>query len=84
MDNSKGGNILNRWSGRPYSVEILEKRKKLAIWQHRDQFLNAFRANQVLALVAQTGSGKSTQVISLFSLTLHVTITDHNITDLIL
>ncbi|CAL5210338.1 unnamed protein product [Lathyrus oleraceus] len=62
MENSKVANILNRWSGRPYSVEILEKRKKLAIWQHRDQFLNAFRTNQVLALVAQTGSGKSTQI----------------------
>ncbi|CAL5210339.1 unnamed protein product [Lathyrus oleraceus] len=62
MENSNGGNILNRWSGKPYSVEILEKRKKLAIWQHKDQFLNAFRANQVLALVAQTGSGKSTQI----------------------
>ncbi|KAI5402077.1 probable pre-mRNA-splicing factor ATP-dependent RNA helicase DEAH3 [Lathyrus oleraceus] len=72
MENSKVANILNRWSGRPYSVEILEKRKKLAIWQHRDQFLNAFRANQVLALVAQTGSGKSTQVISLYFLALHI------------
>jgi pre-mRNA-splicing factor ATP-dependent RNA helicase DHX15/PRP43 len=57
MANSNGVNI-NRWTGQPY----LEKRKKLPIWQHRDEFLNAFRANQVLALVAQTGSGKSTQV----------------------
>ncbi|KAL5066653.1 hypothetical protein RYX36_017540 [Vicia faba] len=64
MENSNGANI-HRWSGKPYSekcIKILEKRKKLAIWQHRDEFLNAFRANQVLALVAQTGSGKSTQI----------------------
>jgi HrpA-like RNA helicase len=57
MANSNGDNI-NQWTGQPYP----EKRKKLPIWQHRDEFLNAFRANQVLALVAQTGSGKSTQV----------------------
>ncbi|XP_045831537.1 probable pre-mRNA-splicing factor ATP-dependent RNA helicase DEAH3 [Trifolium pratense] len=57
MANSNGGNI-NQWTGQPYS----EKRKNLAVWQHRDEFLNAFRANQVLALVAQTGSGKSTQI----------------------
>ncbi|KAL5066651.1 hypothetical protein RYX36_017538 [Vicia faba] len=64
MENSNGANI-HRWSGKPCSekcIKILEKRKKLAIWQHRDEFLNAFRANQVLALVAQTGSGKSTQI----------------------
>jgi HrpA-like RNA helicase len=61
MANSNGDNI-NQWTGQPYP----EKRKKLPIWQHRDEFLNAFRANQVLALVAQTGSGKSTQVINSF------------------
>ncbi|XP_058774205.1 probable pre-mRNA-splicing factor ATP-dependent RNA helicase DEAH3 [Vicia villosa] len=64
MEILNGANI-NRWTRKPYSekcIKILEKRKMLAIWQHRDEFLNAFRANQVLALVAQTGSGKSTQI----------------------
>ncbi|KAG1365319.1 putative pre-mRNA-splicing factor ATP-dependent RNA helicase DEAH2 [Cocos nucifera] len=56
---------INRWSGRPYSAryyEILEKRKTLPVWQQKDEFLRALKANQTLILVGETGSGKTTQI----------------------
>ena len=37
-------------------------RKKLPIWQHRTEIVDRLRANDVLLLVGETGSGKSTQV----------------------
>jgi pre-mRNA-splicing factor ATP-dependent RNA helicase DHX15/PRP43 len=56
---------INPYTGRPYSAkyyEILEKRKTLPIWEHKDTFLKMFRENQVLILQGETGSGKTTQV----------------------
>ncbi|KAJ0979962.1 hypothetical protein J5N97_015436 [Dioscorea zingiberensis] len=56
---------MNRWTGMPYSVryfEILEKRKTLPVWLQKDEFLEALMANQILILVGETGSGKTTQI----------------------
>jgi pre-mRNA-splicing factor ATP-dependent RNA helicase DHX15/PRP43 len=56
---------INPYTGRPYSAkyyEILEKRKSLPIWEHKETFLKMFKENQVLILQGETGSGKTTQV----------------------
>ncbi|XP_024633880.1 probable pre-mRNA-splicing factor ATP-dependent RNA helicase DEAH2 [Medicago truncatula] len=55
----------NRWNGKPYSpsyFEILEKRKTLPVWHQKDDFLQFFKDNQILILVGETGSGKTTQI----------------------
>lgn len=54
-------------SPRPRGTEdaaLLKTRKELPIWQHRVQIQEALRGskNDVLVLVGETGSGKSTQV----------------------
>jgi pre-mRNA-splicing factor ATP-dependent RNA helicase DHX16 len=41
---------------------ILEGRKKLPIFPYREQFLEAVRDHQVLVVVGETGSGKTTQL----------------------
>lgn len=56
---------INRWNGRPYSqrfFEILEKRKSLPVWQQKEEFLSVLKDNQILILVGETGSGKTTQI----------------------
>lgn len=58
-------NLINRWTGKPYSqryYEILEKRKTLPVWHQKEEFLQALKASQSLILVGETGSGKTTQV----------------------
>ncbi|CAO1636107.1 unnamed protein product [Sympodiomycopsis kandeliae] len=50
---------------RPYSQKykgILEKRKALPVFAHVDDFLQKFQDNQVLVMVGETGSGKTTQI----------------------
>lgn len=41
---------------------LLESRKKLPIWPHIDEIRQRVRENDVLLLVGETGSGKSTQI----------------------
>lgn len=41
---------------------IDETRKSLPVYKHRDQLLDAIRENQVLIVVGETGSGKTTQL----------------------
>lgn len=41
---------------------IEETRKSLPIYQYRDELLQAIKDNQVLIVVAETGSGKTTQL----------------------
>ncbi len=41
---------------------ILAQRRKLPVWEYRDQFLDMLIKNQSMVLVGETGSGKTTQV----------------------
>ncbi|KAK3059637.1 hypothetical protein LTS18_010379, partial [Coniosporium uncinatum] len=43
-------------------VALLETRKKLPIWSHAEEIRQSLRSNDVMLLVGETGSGKSTQV----------------------
>ena len=65
MNSGTGNASINRWNGRPYSqrfFEILEKRKSLPVWQQKEEFLQVLNNNQIIILVGETGSGKTTQV----------------------
>merc|ERR1719329_338065 len=42
--------------------EIFEKRRKLPAWDARKDFLKLIKRNQVVVLVGETGSGKTTQL----------------------
>lgn len=42
--------------------KILEGRKKLPVYPYREEFLAAVKDHQILVLVGETGSGKTTQV----------------------
>ena len=58
---------INPHSGRPYSqryFQILEGRKKLPVWEQRNEFFEVIRKNQTIVLVGETGSGKTTQIPS--------------------
>eukprot|EP00271_Cylindrocystis_brebissonii_P001537 TRINITY_DN1179_c0_g2_i1.p1 TRINITY_DN1179_c0_g2~~TRINITY_DN1179_c0_g2_i1.p1 ORF type:complete len:738 (-),score=153.97 TRINITY_DN1179_c0_g2_i1:392-2605(-) len=65
--NSNGTEIplINPHNGRPYSIryyEILEKRRTLPVWQQKQEFLEMLAKNQIIILVGETGSGKTTQI----------------------
>jgi HrpA-like RNA helicase len=56
---------INPHSGRPYSQRyftILEGRKKLPVWEQRNDFFEMVKKNQTIVLVGETGSGKTTQI----------------------
>ncbi|KAJ4463032.1 putative Pre-mRNA-splicing factor ATP-dependent RNA helicase DHX15 [Paratrimastix pyriformis] len=55
----------NPLTQKPYSAQyyqILEKRTKLPIYEHKEEFLRLVRENRVVVLVGETGSGKTTQI----------------------
>ena len=59
---------INPLSGKPYSqrfFQILETRKKLPVWEQREQFFDMIKKNQTMVLVGETGSGKTTQIPSM-------------------
>lgn len=56
---------VNPLTGQPYSQryhDILDKRKWLPAWEARKDFLKLIKRNQVVVLVGETGSGKTTQL----------------------
>ncbi|KAK2957465.1 putative ATP-dependent RNA helicase DHX15 [Blattamonas nauphoetae] len=56
---------VNPWTQRPYSkryYEILEKRKNLPVFQHKEEFLKSVESNAVVVLQGETGCGKTTQI----------------------
>ncbi len=56
---------INPFTGRQYSriyYKILETRQKLPVYEARDSFLKLVEDNQIVLLVGETGSGKTTQV----------------------
>ncbi len=56
---------VNHFTGRPFSdayKEILKKRRNLPVHKQRAEFLDLIHNNQILVLVGETGSGKTTQI----------------------
>ncbi|OLY78236.1 putative pre-mRNA-splicing factor ATP-dependent RNA helicase prp43 [Smittium mucronatum] len=54
----------NFFTGNPYTKQykdILKKRIQLPVFKKRAEFLNLIHNNQILILVGETGSGKTTQ-----------------------
>jgi pre-mRNA-splicing factor ATP-dependent RNA helicase DHX15/PRP43 len=59
----EGGDI-NPFTNKPFSAKykkILEGRRKLPVHAQRDEFLRMVHENQMIVLVGETGSGKTTQ-----------------------
>ena len=55
----------NPWTGYDYSsryYDILEKRKKLPVYEFKDELEQKVRDNQVIIVEGETGSGKTTQI----------------------
>mmetsp|Transcript_5120 Transcript_5120/g.7744 ORF Transcript_5120/g.7744 Transcript_5120/m.7744 type:complete len:356 (-) Transcript_5120:31-1098(-) len=62
---SKRQKSSNIFTGRPFSSQyysILKVRQTLPVWEQKAEFLETYHKNQVLVLVGETGSGKTTQV----------------------
>ncbi len=56
---------INKYTGRPFSDKfwsILEKRRKLPVWDYYKKFMDIVKNNPAVVLVGETGSGKTTQV----------------------
>ncbi|KAH6944249.1 hypothetical protein HPB50_002379 [Hyalomma asiaticum] len=56
---------LNALTGLPYSnryYELFRKRIALPVWEYRDKFFEYLNHHQILVLVGETGSGKTTQI----------------------
>lgn len=51
---------MRRYSTKYY--KILEKRQTLPVWQHKEEFLKLLAQHQIMILVGDTGSGKTTQI----------------------
>lgn len=57
--------LLNRWTGKPFSKRhavLKQLRKALPVSEALGRILDLVRKNQVVILVSETGSGKTTQV----------------------
>eukprot|EP01062_Namystynia_karyoxenos_P077738 TRINITY_DN7884_c0_g1_i1.p1 TRINITY_DN7884_c0_g1~~TRINITY_DN7884_c0_g1_i1.p1 ORF type:complete len:771 (+),score=249.75 TRINITY_DN7884_c0_g1_i1:77-2314(+) len=56
---------VSPYTNKPYSrqyMEILAKRKTLPVWEAQDDFCRLLEEFQVVILVGETGSGKTTQI----------------------
>ena len=56
MGGSKGG------FGKKTDLSILEQRQSLPIYKFKDELLKAINDNQILIVIGETGSGKTTQL----------------------
>ncbi|KAI1303140.1 Pre-mRNA-splicing factor ATP-dependent RNA helicase DHX15 [Halotydeus destructor] len=62
---SKPGAGINPNTLRPYSkryFELFRKRIQLPVWEYREKFMDILDQNQIMVLVGETGSGKTTQI----------------------
>ncbi|PVU95435.1 hypothetical protein BB559_002756 [Furculomyces boomerangus] len=56
---------VNMFTGKTYTkqyTDILKKRKELPVYKQRKEFLKLIHENQIIVLVGETGSGKTTQI----------------------
>ncbi|CDZ98088.1 p-loop containing nucleoside triphosphate hydrolase protein [Phaffia rhodozyma] len=56
---------INPFTKKSFSTsyqKILESRKKLPVYEKMEQFYDLFNNNQILVMVGETGSGKTTQI----------------------
>ncbi|KAJ7285946.1 P-loop containing nucleoside triphosphate hydrolase protein [Mycena rebaudengoi] len=56
---------VNPFTKQPHSAQyrkILETRKKLPVYAQMDDFFKMFSQNQIIVMVGETGSGKTTQI----------------------
>ena len=56
---------LNPFTDREFSqryYEILKVRRELPVYSQREEFLTLYQNNQIMVLVGETGSGKTTQI----------------------
>ena len=60
-EKNKDDKVLERRPATKHEL-ILEGRKKLPVYPYREDFLAALQSHQVLILVGETGSGKTTQI----------------------
>ncbi|KAH7886626.1 P-loop containing nucleoside triphosphate hydrolase protein [Phlebopus sp. FC_14] len=59
------GHDLNPFTKSPHTSQykkILEARKKLPVYAQMDEFYKMFNQNQIIVMVGETGSGKTTQI----------------------
>lgn len=64
-DCAEAKTVLNPLTGVPYTkrfYEFLETRQRLPAWGAREQFLQQMQKSQVVILIGETGSGKTTQL----------------------
>ena len=62
---AKRGGGVNPYTGAPYSqryYDILSKRTGLPVYEHKEKVIKTVRENQIVVLVGETGSGKTTQI----------------------
>ena len=55
----------NPWTNKPHSQQyfkILKTRRDLPVHKQRQEFLDMYHSTQILVLVGETGSGKTTQI----------------------
>ncbi|OXA65028.1 putative pre-mRNA-splicing factor ATP-dependent RNA helicase PRP1 [Folsomia candida] len=46
----------------PRYFELLKKRTQLPVWEYKDKFMELIHKHQIIVLVGETGSGKTTQI----------------------
>ena len=57
--------LLNPYTGQQYTpryYDLLKRRLGLPVWEYKNKFMELLHRHQVICLVGETGSGKTTQI----------------------